>query len=62
MLGSFFAEGDVDDLAAQLRRLIDEPGLRVGLARRGRERVLAHYTQRAVAKHCHTIYREMLAS
>ncbi len=58
--GLVFHEGNVDDLAAQLRRLVEQPALRIALAQRGRERALSQYTQRAVAQHCYTIYQEML--
>lgn len=59
--GLIFREGDVDDLAAKLRLLIEQPELRQTLAARGRTRVLARYTQRALAEAYHAIYREMVA-
>ena len=59
--GLIFREGNVDDLVHKLRLLMDQPELHAELARRGRERVLAHYTQRAVARAYYEVYREMLA-
>ncbi len=58
--GLVFREGSVDDLAGKLRQLIEEPELHATLARRGRERVLVHYTQRALAQSYYEIYRDML--
>jgi glycosyltransferase involved in cell wall biosynthesis len=58
--GLIFREGNVDDLAHKLRQLIDRHDLRETLARRGRERVLAHYTQRALARTYYDFYRQMV--
>lgn len=58
--GLIFREGNVEDLARKLRLLIDSPDLHAALARRGRERVLQHYTQRAIARGYYNLYREML--
>jgi glycosyltransferase involved in cell wall biosynthesis len=58
--GLIFPEGDVPALAAALRRLAEQPALRDGLARRGRERVLACYTQAALARQYYALYRDML--
>jgi glycosyltransferase involved in cell wall biosynthesis len=57
--GLIFPEGDVDALAACLVRLMDSPELRADLALRGRERVLAHYTQAQVAVQTVAVYREL---
>lgn len=57
--GLTFPEGDVAALRERLARLAADPGLRAELARRGRERVLAHYTQAAVAARHVEIYRAM---
>lgn len=59
--GLVFPEGDVRALAGALRRLLDSPELRAELGRRGRARVLEHYTQAALARRYHEIYRAMLA-
>ena len=58
--GLIFHEGNVDDLTEKLRLLIDQPDLHATLAQRGRERVLAHYTQRALARAYYDVYQEML--
>jgi len=58
--GMIFAEGDVWALRARLSRLMADPALREELARKGRERVLAHYTQAQVAAETYQVYRELL--
>jgi glycosyltransferase involved in cell wall biosynthesis len=58
--GIVFPEGDIAALAGTLGRLVEDRELQAALARRGRERVLAHYTQAAVAKRYHEIYCAML--
>ena len=58
--GLVFREGDVEDLTEKLRMLIDRPELHATLARRGRQRALDHYTQRALAHAYYNVYREML--
>jgi glycosyltransferase involved in cell wall biosynthesis len=58
--GLVFPEGDVPALATALRRLAEDEPLRVSLGSRGRERVLRHYTQAALARSYHAVYRSML--
>lgn len=58
--GLIFPEGNVEGLANQIRRLIDQPALREELARKGRQRALDHYTQRALARRYYEVYQEML--
>ncbi|ACL25318.1 glycosyl transferase group 1 [Chloroflexus aggregans DSM 9485] len=58
--GLVFPEGDVSALRAALQRLIDHPELRIELAQRGRERVLAVFTQAAIARRHVEVYRIML--
>jgi glycosyltransferase involved in cell wall biosynthesis len=58
--GIIYPEGEIDALADVLRRLADDPALRDDLGRRGRERVLAQFTQAAIARHYHHAYRSML--
>jgi len=58
--GLIVPEGDVSALAGALRRLIIDDGLRRDLAARGRERVLAHFTQEQIAVQTVAVYREML--
>ena len=55
-----FTEGDVQGLRATLSQLMDDPALHADLARRGRERVLAHYTQARIAAETHKVYRQLL--
>jgi glycosyltransferase involved in cell wall biosynthesis len=60
--GLIFHEGDVMELAAQIRQLIEQPRLHEELARKGRQRALDHYTQRALARRYYEVYCQMLAS
>jgi glycosyltransferase involved in cell wall biosynthesis len=59
--GLVYAEGDVEALRAHLRALMEDDVLWADLARRGRNRVLARYTQAQVAADTVAVYREMLA-
>jgi glycosyltransferase involved in cell wall biosynthesis len=59
--GLVFAEGDAAALAAHLRALAEQPGLRQELAARGRARVLAHYTQQQVARQTVEVWQAMRA-
>ena len=58
--GLIFPEGRVDALRAHLGRLMADPDLCADLARRGRERVLVHYTQAQVAAQTYQAYRTVL--
>ena len=58
--GLVFPEGNVEALTERLRRLLDQPTLHIALAQRGRQRVLEHYTQRAVARAYYDLYHTML--
>lgn len=58
--GLVFREGDVVNLAAKLRLLIADRAEHARLARQGRARVLALYTQHALAQQYHAVYEEML--
>ena len=58
--GLVFAEGDERALRAELSQLMADPALRDELARRGRERVLAQYTQAQVAAKTYQVYLELL--
>jgi glycosyltransferase involved in cell wall biosynthesis len=57
--GLLFPEGDVEALRARLAQLMGDPDLRRDLARRGRERVLARYTQAQVAAETYEVYRAL---
>lgn len=59
--GLIFPEGRADRLQALLSRLQADPALRADLARRGRERVLAGYTQAQVAAQTYQVYRTLVA-
>lgn len=58
--GLVVPEGDILALRAALRRLRDDPALRQTLATRGRERALARYTQRHIARQTYDVYRAVL--
>ncbi len=57
--GLVFPEGDSAALAAHLRSLIADETLRTRLATAGRERVLAHYTQRQIARMTYDVYQKL---
>ncbi len=59
--GLIFPEGQVDVLSAHLARLASDPNLGADLARKGRERVLARFTQAQVAARTYQVYRTVLA-
>jgi glycosyltransferase involved in cell wall biosynthesis len=58
--GLVFPEGDVGTLRAQLSQLLRDLDLREELAQRGRERVMAHYTQAQVAAETYSVYQAVL--
>jgi glycosyltransferase involved in cell wall biosynthesis len=58
--GLVFPERNIAALRNALRLLLDDAGLRRALGRRGRERVLAHYTQAALARGYYEVYRAMV--
>ena len=58
--GLTFAEGNVEALQDQLQRLIDDVTLREELRNRGRQRVMDHYTQAAVARNTVAVYRRIV--
>jgi glycosyltransferase involved in cell wall biosynthesis len=60
--GLVFPENRADALTAHLARLLADPELCADLARRGRERVLDHYTQAQIAAQTYQVYRELLTS
>ncbi len=57
--GLIACEGDVADWRDKLARLAADPALRATLGRAGRERVLAHYTQAAVAAETVRVYQAL---
>ncbi len=58
--GLIFAENDVEGLRAQLRQLMQNPEARRRLGQKGRQRVLAHYTQAQIAAQTTAVYRELV--
>lgn len=58
--GLVFPEENVKALQDHLARLLGDDDLRVELARRGRERVLAHHTQEEVAAQTYRVYQTLL--
>lgn len=58
--GLIFAEGRADLLRQHLAHLMRNAELRADLARRGRERVLANYTQAQVARETYQVYTQIL--
>lgn len=59
--GLVFPEGDAAALAERLRTLRDSPSLRREYGQAGRERVLAHFTQRRIAEQTVDAYRALVA-
>jgi glycosyltransferase involved in cell wall biosynthesis len=60
--GLVFPEGRANRLGSHLLSLLSDPDLRTELAQRGRERVLAHYTQAQIAARTYEVYRTILDS
>jgi glycosyltransferase involved in cell wall biosynthesis len=58
--GLVYPEGDVGALRAHLQALMGDPALWHELAERGRERVLARYTQAQVAAQTVAVYRSLV--
>lgn len=58
--GLVVPERDVAALRAVLERLLHDETLRHELGQQGRARVLAHYTQAALARRYYDIYRQMI--
>ena len=55
-------EGDADDLRRSLALLLEDEALRRRLAQQGRARVLACYTQTAVAQATCDFYRRLVSA
>jgi len=60
--GLIFPEDDAEALRACLIQLMREPATAMALAQRGRERVLARFTQESVAARTVDVYREIIRS
>ncbi len=59
--GLVFPEGDAEALSRRIEELREDQSLWEVLSRRGRERVLAHYTQAEIAQRTYAVYRQMMA-
>jgi glycosyltransferase involved in cell wall biosynthesis len=57
--GLIVPEGDIDALRRSLLQLLQDDKLRRDLSRRGRERVLEHYTQDQIAAETVAVYRTL---
>ena len=57
--GLVFKEGDAHALAGAVLRLLGDSALYTDLARRGRQRVLDHYTQEQIARQTYDVYRRI---
>ena len=60
--GLVFKEGDARELSQCVHRLLDDPALYADLAKRGRQRVIDHYTQEKIARQTYEVYLEMLGT
>ena len=58
--GLVFQEGNVQELAACVRKLLDDPELYARLAAQGRQHVLENYTQEQIARQTYQVYKEIL--
>ncbi|MBN2172279.1 MAG: glycosyltransferase family 4 protein [Candidatus Krumholzibacteriota bacterium] len=61
-VGHRFASKDVDDLRAQLRRLLDSPATVAASGRAAREHALARYSWDRVAEQTYALYAELAGS
>jgi len=60
--GFTFEEKNWEELRTTLARLVDDPALRAEYGPRGRERVLAHFTNTRIAEKTWAVYRELLSA
>lgn len=59
--GLVFPEGKADALATQIRKLMESSELQADLSKRGYERAMEQYTNRALARQALDFYRELVA-
>ena len=59
--GLVFAEGNVAELKTCLKKLIEQPDAAGEIARRGYERAIEHYTNKALAQKLLTFYKQLLS-
>lgn len=60
--GLLFSEGDPEALRSCIQQLAADPNLREELAKRGRQRVQAHYTQAEIAARTFQVYQSILGA
>jgi glycosyltransferase involved in cell wall biosynthesis len=60
--GTIVAEEDVAALTAALQRLLDEPGERLRLGAAGRQRIMDHFTDSAIAERTLAFWREAVGA
>ncbi len=58
--GLIFPEGDPEALRESILKLMADEGLRLHLARKGRERVLEKFTQKAIASQTFEVYQRII--
>ena len=58
--GLVFAENDLEELVTYLWMLLHYTELRQDLSKRGRRRMLEHYTQQQIASQTAAVYRQMM--
>jgi glycosyltransferase involved in cell wall biosynthesis len=58
--GLVFPEGNAQELALCVSKLLENPKLYATIAARGRQRVLEHYTQEQIARQTYETYQEMM--
>ncbi len=59
--GMVFEEGDINELANRIELLLRDKELRASLGKKGRERVLASYTQKKIARDTYGVYEELMS-
>ena len=59
--GLIFPEGNADELAERIRTLMQSPETHTDLSKRGYDRAMAQYTNRALAHQTLGFYRELMA-
>jgi glycosyltransferase involved in cell wall biosynthesis len=55
--GLVFQEGNVQELVACVRKLLDDPELYARLAAQGRQHVLENYTQEQIARQTYEVWK-----
>lgn len=60
--GLVFPEGNAQELAAYVHKLLENPELYASLATKGRQRVLENYTQEQIARQTYEVYLEMMGT